>query len=245
MTVQPVPGREGRWSVWVLGPVTAVYVTFGTLLLWNAFFPASRWPGELEASYRVVAPFESLNGYGLFRQMTRERPEIVVEGSDDGEHWLVYRFRWKPGDVDRRPRFVAPYQPRLDWQMWFAALGSYQDDPWFTNFMVKLLQGSPPVLALLADDPFPQKPPRYVRALLYQYHFTDRATRARTGDWWRRDLKGLYCPAALAWARRRARPGGDGKTGVATRRNRPDISPCNSPSKSPIVASKRTTKLKR
>ena len=199
MTVRPASGpvrptRSREWSGGVLGPVAAVYVVFGSLLLWNAFFPAARWPGPLTALYRRIEPFESLNGYGLFRQMTRERPEIVVEGSEDGEHWQAYGFRWKPGDMNRRPGFVAPYQPRLDWQMWFAALGGYQDDPWFTRFMVKLLQGSPPVLGLLANNPFPQKPPRYIRALLYQYHFTDRDTRARTGDWWRRDYKGLYCP---------------------------------------------------
>ena len=198
LTVTPGPddasARRWRWPVPLLGVVAAVYVVFGTLLLWTAVQPQARWPAPLATVYRFIEPFETLNGYGLFRVMTRERPEIVVEGSNDGQNWLAYGFRWKPGELDRRPRFVAPYQPRLDWQMWFAALGSYQDDPWFTQFLIKLLQGSPPVLGLLAENPFPHKPPRYIRALEYDYHFTDRDEHARTGAWWRRDLKGLYCP---------------------------------------------------
>ena len=197
LTIAPASNHAAsgwRWPAWILWSVIAVYVVFGALLMRSAVFPNARWPGPLAAMYEFTEPFETLNGYGLFRVMTRERPEIVIEGSDDGQNWRAYRFRWKPGDLDQRPRFVAPCQPRLDWQMWFAALGTYRDNPWFTAFMVKLLQGSPPVLGLLAGNPFPQRPPRYVRALVYDYHFTDRAERARTGHWWRRDLKGFYCP---------------------------------------------------
>ena len=126
--------------------------------------------------------------------MTTSRPEILVEGSDDGQNWRAYEFRWKPGDVMRRPRFVAPHQPRLDWQMWFAALSSCEANPWLVNFLARLLEGSPPVLDLLAKNPFPDHPPRYIRAVLYDYHFTDAATRRATGAWWRREEKGLYCP---------------------------------------------------
>jgi uncharacterized membrane protein YphA (DoxX/SURF4 family) len=143
---------------------------------------------------RLVSPFRSINSYGLFAVMTTTRPEIVVEGSNDGIHWLPYEFKWKPGDLRRRPAFVAPHQPRLDWQMWFAALGHYRSNPWFVNFLVRLLHGSPQVLALLQENPFPGRPPRYVRAVLYEYRFTDAATRARSGEWWRRERKGLYCP---------------------------------------------------
>src|SRR5439155_6023285 len=93
-------------------------------------------------------------------------------------------FKWKPGDPKRGPAFVAPHQPRLDWQMWFAALGDYRANRWFLSFMVRLLQGSPEVLGLLEKNPFPAGPPRYLRAVLYQYHFTDFALRRADGDWW-------------------------------------------------------------
>ena len=143
----------------------------------------------------AVSPFRIVNGYGLFAVMTTRRPEIVVEGSRDGTIWIPYEFRWKPGDPLRRPRFVAPHQPRLDWQMWFAALGSYDENPWFGRFLARLLEGSPDVLSLLASNPFPDAPPRFVRARLYDYRFTDAAERRRTGAWWRRVELGTYSPA--------------------------------------------------
>jgi hypothetical protein len=126
--------------------------------------------------------------------MTTERPEIVIEGSDDGVTWRPYGFRWKPGDLHRRPRFVAPYQPRLDWQMWFAALSSYRATPWFGQLLERLFEGSPPVLSLLAVNPFPDAPPRMVRAVLYRYRFTTPEERAATGNWWARERLGLYSP---------------------------------------------------
>ena len=192
------PQRGRRWPVWLLAPVAAVYLLFGSVLLWQACFPETHLPPRLaevyDGTYGVIEPFHSLNGYGLFSVMTRERPEIVIEGSNDREHWLPYSFRWKPGALGRAPAFVAPYMPRLDWQMWFAALGTYRDNRWFVQLMVRLLQGSVPVTRLLAENPFPAAPPRYVRAVLYDYHFTDLATRRRTGEWWRREERGLYCP---------------------------------------------------
>ena len=126
--------------------------------------------------------------------MTTERREIIVEGSNDGVNWLPYEFKYKPGDVNRRPAFVAPHQPRLDWQMWFAALGDYRQNPWFMDFCERLLQGSPEVLALLEKNPFPDHPPRYIRAELYDYHFTDLAERRATGAWWKREFIGEYLP---------------------------------------------------
>ncbi len=122
--------------------------------------------------------------------MTTLRPEIVVEGSNDGEHWAAYEFPYKPGDVRRPPPVVAPHQPHLDWQMWFAALGTYQENRWFVNFMVRLLQGEPAVLRLLAWNPFPKAPPRYIRARLFEYRFTTWGARA----WWRREELGMYFP---------------------------------------------------
>ena len=152
-------------------------------------------PGLIQG-FRVECPqplaaFRSFNGYGLFRVMTTQRPEVVIEGSNDGATWNEYTFPWKPGDLHRRPALVAPHQPRVDWQMWFAALGDVRANPWFVNLLARTLQGSPEVLAFYEWNPFPGKPPRYVRAVLYDYHFT----RAGESGWWRREKRGLYCPS--------------------------------------------------
>ncbi|HTQ49647.1 MAG TPA: lipase maturation factor family protein [Candidatus Acidoferrales bacterium] len=163
-----------------------VSLTFGARPAW--FYPvavADAWLG----------PFRTFSGYGLFAVMTTERREIVVEGSNDGVKWLPYEFKYKPGDVKRRPLFVAPFQPRLDWQMWFAALGDYRQNPWFVAFCLRLLQGSPEVLALLETNPFPNHPPRYLRAEFYDYRFTSLAERRATGAWWKREPLGDYLPA--------------------------------------------------
>ena len=160
-----------------------------------------RFSGQLfrEAQLPDVAwitPFRSVNTYGLFADMTESRPEIIVEGSNDRILWKTYEFRWKPGDLTKAPKWVAPHQPRLDWQMWFAALqGDYQRTYWFLNFMGALLQGNPTVLKLLAENPFPDTPPRYVRATLYDYSFTELSTKRSEGIWWEREWKRIYCPA--------------------------------------------------
>ena len=147
-------------------------------------------PGGAEVLH-TVAPLRIVNSYGLFAVMTTSRIELVVEGSNDGEHWLAYEFPYKPGDVRRAPPVVAPHQPRLDWQMWFAALGTYQENRWFVDFMLRLLQGEPSVLRLLSYNPFPHAPPRYVRARAYRYNFTHWGARA----WWTREDRGMYFPA--------------------------------------------------
>jgi predicted DCC family thiol-disulfide oxidoreductase YuxK len=147
-----------------------------------------------DALQGLVSPLMIVNPYGLFAVMTTGRPEIVIEGSADGQVWREYVFRFKPGPVTRRARWSIPHQPRLDWQMWFAALGDHTDNPWFESLMRRLLEGSPPVLALLEANPFPDRPPKYVRAQLYDYRFADASTRAATGQWWVRRLDGLYFP---------------------------------------------------
>lgn len=142
----------------------------------------------------AIGPFRSLNNYGLFAVMTNPRPELVFEGSADGRTWLAYEFPHKPGALDRRPTWVAPHQPRLDWQLWFAALGSPQQNPWVLAFCEHLLRGTPEVLSLLHHNPFPAKPPRHIRIVRYEYHFTDFATRAASGHWWRRTPIDFYIP---------------------------------------------------
>jgi hypothetical protein len=142
----------------------------------------------------MMAPFRSINSYGLFANMTEERPEIVIEGSRDGAEWIAYEFHYKPGRLDRRPPFVAPHQPRLDWQMWFAALGRWERNLWFVRMIGRLLEGSDSVEALLAHNPFGDAPPRFIRAVLYEYTFTGFQQKRQTGEWWERSRKGLYFP---------------------------------------------------
>jgi predicted DCC family thiol-disulfide oxidoreductase YuxK len=187
------PAPAGAWPLGLLRPVVITLLLTSLVPLVGAFGQPMPWMAPLTGIYRLLAPLRSVNRYGLFSVMTTRRPEIVIETSDDGVTWREIAFRWKPGDVARRPAFVAPHQPRLDWQMWFAALGDWRNEPWFFAFCEKLLQGSRPVWAQLATRP-PPTPPRYVRALLYDYTFTDRATRRTTGAWWRRERLGLYCP---------------------------------------------------
>jgi predicted DCC family thiol-disulfide oxidoreductase YuxK len=151
-------------------------------------------PRTAAVALNWIAPFGVVNTYGLFAVMTTARPEIIVEGSNDGQTWLEYGFKYKPDDLKRAPVWVQPYQPRLDWQMWFAALANYQSQRWFVNFMVRLLEGSPDVLALLKVNPFLSSPPQYVRARLYDYKFTTFAERRATRQWWRRELQGEYFP---------------------------------------------------
>ena len=134
-----------------------------------------------------VAPFNSVNGYGLFRVMTTERPEIVIEVSDDGTRWKEQEFRWKPGDVTRRPRFIEPHMPRLDWQMWFAALDPSSAQDWLLSLATRLLAGDAAVTRLLGLNPLDVRP-RYVRLVYYRYHFTSFSERAKDGAWWKREF---------------------------------------------------------
>ena len=184
-------GSGARWRRGPFGVAAAVIVAVTTMEGVDRSGLTVVFPAPLEEVRRWVAPFRSMNAYGLFAVMTTERPEIEVEGSQDGEHWEPYAFRWKPGDVDRAPRFATPHLPRLDWQMWFAALsGDCRAQPWFLAFERRLLEGSPEVLGLLRSNPFPAGPPRLLRARLYRYRFTGPGERA----WWRREQTGWFCP---------------------------------------------------
>ena len=142
------------------------------------------WPAML---LTWVAPFNSVNGYGLFRVMTTERPEIVIEVSGDGTTWKEQEFRWKPGDVTQRSRFVEPHMPRLDWQMWFAALDPSSAQNWLFSLANRLLAGDPAVTRLLGPNPLDGRP-RYVRLGYYQYRFTSFSERSKAGAWWTRQF---------------------------------------------------------
>jgi len=187
--------RSPIWRTLVISLLAFVVLVISSAQLLTMCRLLQTVPRPLRALQSSVGPFRSINRYGLFAVMTpAPRPEIIVEGSEDGRTWRAYEFRYKPGDVKMRPGFVAPHQPRLDWQMWFAALGDYRQHPWFMNFCARLLEGSPDVLGLLRANPFPETPPRFVRARLYDYHFTDPPTRSHTGEWWRREFRREFCP---------------------------------------------------
>lgn len=144
-----------------------------------------------------TGPFRTVNGYGLFATMTTQRPELIFEGSDDGVVWKPYELPYKPGDIDRGLPIVAPYMPRLDWQLWFAALGRCGSHPWVINAMQGLHDGDPAVLALFGTDPFPDHPPAQVRVQRYLYTFTggEVPAGAEVGEVWTRKLvTAAYCP---------------------------------------------------
>ncbi len=171
----------------------ALLMVFLSLVQMDERFGGSP-PGLALAIDEMFEPFHIVSPYGLFSVMTTERDEIIVEGSDDGQHWREYEFRYKPGDIKRAPPWNIPHQPRLDWQMWFAALDDPQRIPWFSRFLERLLENEPSVTGLLEKNPFPDKPPTYVRAELYEYTYSgnDHAP----GQWWERRLAGLYFPKA-------------------------------------------------
>jgi hypothetical protein len=157
-------------------------------------FGHRRAPEPLASLAAVVSHLGITNTYGFFGVMNTRRPEIVIEGSRDGHRWLPYAFRYKPGDPHRCPTWNIPHQQRLDWSMWFAAGKSAFGSPWLGTLMHRLLEGSPEVLGLLAHNPFPDHPPKYVCALLYRYRFTTPAERTASGDCWTRELLRPYTP---------------------------------------------------
>jgi lipase maturation factor 1 len=198
-----VEGDGSAWRVVSLAVITPLFFVLSALSFAREIaytLPGGAGIGPVPAwSDRVmgwVAPFRSFNGYGLFRVMTTQRPEIVIEGSRDGSEWTEYEFRYKPGAVDRRPGFVAPFHPRLDWQMWFAALDPTGNAEWLRSLSAHLLRGTPEVVALLRRNPFPDAPPRMIHLVVYDYRFTTPEERRRTHAWWERKPVG-YLPVPL------------------------------------------------
>ena len=178
----------------VTAVLTALILLTGIGRLWETFTGGA--PEPLRTLVMVTSPFQIVNSYGLFAVMTTTRPEIIMQGSDDGESWKTYEFRYKPGDLHRAPKWVAPFQPRLDWQMWFAALGNFRDrqNQWFIRFVGRLLEGSPEVAGLMKTNPFADHPPRYVRAVVFDYTFSTMAELRADGVWWDRKPLGMYLP---------------------------------------------------
>ena len=174
----------------------------GIMLTWIAYATTVPLIGMLmrgaaplpSAPVAALEPFRIANEYGLFAVMTPHRYEIEFQWSNDGQSWTAYPFRYKPQDVRERPRIYAPYQPRFDWNLWFASLGPWLENPIVPKTEELLLENDADVLGLFRANPFATAPPRYVRAVLWQYWFTSRADKRATGEWWRRELLGTYAP---------------------------------------------------
>jgi hypothetical protein len=191
---------------WVFYATTALLVATLGLTNWLESRPLARkllwdWP------VATLAPFRIANGYGLFAVMTHERYEIEFQGSQDGQTWIEYPFRYKPQDIKKAPGIYAPYQPRFEWNLWFASLRGWRENMFVLKTQERLLRADPGVLALFAKNPFPVAPPRQVRSVIWRYWFTDIPTKRKTGAWWRRELQGLYAPVLERLP--------DGRVGVA------------------------------
>jgi predicted DCC family thiol-disulfide oxidoreductase YuxK len=183
--------RRRRAVVVIIG-AWALLIVLCSLVEMDLRFGGSP-PAAAQAIDRGVEPLHIVSSYGLFAVMTTKRHEIVMEGSYDGLDWREYGFKYKPGDVARRPPWNSPHQPRLDWQMWFAALEDPRGLIWFSRFVEGLLENKSAVTSLLASNPFPHQPPLYVRAQYYDYTYTDENQQVK-GLWWDRRLLGLYFP---------------------------------------------------
>jgi lipase maturation factor 1 len=194
----PPPSRAERLRYYLVSfkqALTAVMLGWifysSTLLMLWMLWPELPLPGS---PITALEPFRIADRYGLFARMTRGRYEIEFQGSMDGQNWVTYPFGYKPQDVHKPPRIYAPYQPRFDWNLWFASLGGWRADPIVPRTEERLLAGDADVLALFAANPFPQGPPRQVRAVLWQYWFSTAEEKRTQGLWWRREYLGLYAP---------------------------------------------------
>lgn len=197
-SVVSLPQNDDRDSRWRWIEVGALgWLLYATIVAFLG--PGS---GLLPAApERALEPFRIANPYGLFATMTDARYEIEFQGSrDDGATWIPYQFRYKPQDPNERPGIYAPYQPRFEWNLWFASLAEWRASPWVVATQERLIEGSPSVLALFRRDPFSGTPPTRVRTVLWQYWFTDWATRRATGAWWRRKELGLFSGALVKQA---------------------------------------------
>jgi len=193
--VEQLENRCKNARLWVTGVLAAVIV-MATGTEFARRCGLSAWvPRPVEFVAECLSPLRSTNSYGLFAVMTTERPELIFEGSNDRVAWAEYRFKWKAGDLNKRPTFCAPHLPRLDWQLWFAGLDPQGNTPVIEGLVRGILRGSKPVMALMDGDPFAGHPPRYVRVKLYQYRFTSAPDGSRTGDWWERTDTGQQTEA--------------------------------------------------
>lgn len=188
---EPPLMEPASWAVYgICSLVGCLLIALQLLQLWQHFVPNPLFNTWLKA----FSPYHMANRYGIFAVMTTKRYEIIFEGSDDNQVWKEYTFYYKSSEVDRRPRRISPYHPRLDWQAWFLPFASPNNNPWLFSFLVHLLKGTPEVLKLIRTNPFPSSPPKFVRTTFYDYVFTTFEEKKKTGAWWKREYMGLFTP---------------------------------------------------
>jgi hypothetical protein len=195
------PAPEENWRKRLGEQISALKIALTAVMLTWIFYATLAqmvwmvrpWPLPT-TPVSALEPFRIANRYGLFAVMTRGRYEIEFQGSEDGQTWLIYPFRFKPQDPGKPPGIYAPYQPRFDWNLWFASLSSWRQEPIVPRTEQSLLRGDNDVLLLFAGNPFPHGPPRQVRAVIWQYWFTSPEEKRSQGLWWRRQQLGLYAP---------------------------------------------------
>jgi Protein of unknown function (DUF1222). len=175
----------------------AVFLLFGTCRFSAGVLRGFVVPAIVREALTFTAPFHLFNSYGMFAVMTTTRPEIVFEGSDDCKRWKVYEFHYKVGDLYKPPPIVAPHMARLDWRLWFAAMDGVSENPWVFEIVKLLLTGDPQIKPFFRDYPFPDHPPRYIRAFVYDYHFSDWNQLFTRGQWWTRDNQRTYFPPVM------------------------------------------------
>lgn len=179
------------WVNFLVSIAGCTLIALQLMTVWNHLIIPNKIFSKI---LHAIQPFHLANRYGIFAIMTTIRYEVVIEGSNDGVNWKEYCFYFKPSEITRRPRRNSPYQPRIDWQAWFLPFTNYASERWFQSFLYHILKGTKPVTSLLRINPFENKPPRYVRALLYEYEYSTSEEKKNLGIWWRRKLVGHYSP---------------------------------------------------
>jgi len=180
-------------------PFQILIIILGMGVVYMSIGPVKNMLSRNQRMNASFNPLHLVNTYGAFGSVTRKRYEIIIEGTTDetitdDTEWQAYEFKGKPGDPERVPPQFAPYHLRLDWQIWFAAMSSIRSNPWLLRFILKLLEDDTPSQKLLKENPFPDQPPKFIRARLFHYQFTNRKERKKSGNWWKRQLEGIYLP---------------------------------------------------
>lgn len=186
------PGKEPGWLKSSISLVSGVLIVIVSSTAFYMYSTRSLLPEPVIKLDDRVQSWGVGHIYHVFPTMQTSRQELIIQGSNDGKNWRNYAFKFKPGDVSQKPEFIVPYHPRLDWMMWFVPAQSGRQMQWFRQFQNQLKKGSPAVIALLKENPFPDRPPRFLRIKAYDYRFTTPSERKRTGEWWHREYLGLF-----------------------------------------------------